>query len=87
MNQGIGVEHLESRAEFLDAGGQGAGDHASCFHAEHGAQALSSGEYAVPHGLVDRNRVFVFERDQAVEGGIGQPLTLFHRFFQHEEAV
>ena len=53
MNERIGVQHFQRCAEFFDSFGERAGDHASGFHAENGAQALASGEDAVAHGFVD----------------------------------
>jgi hypothetical protein len=38
----------------------------------------------VPHRIVNRNRMFGLERDQAVERGVGQPLALFESFLKHE---
>ena len=84
VNQGIGVQHFQRCAEFLDAFGQRSGDHASGLDAEHGAQALAAGEHAVAHGLVNGDRMLGLERDEAVERGVGQALSLFECFLEHE---
>jgi hypothetical protein len=84
VDERVGVQHLQRGAEFFYACGKGTGDYASSLHTEDRPQALASGEDAVAHGFVDRDRMFGFERDEAVERSVGALLSLFESFLQHE---
>ena len=67
VDERVGVQHLQRRAQFLDAGGNAALDHLRGFHAEDGPQALAAGEDAMPHGLVDRRRILRTRGQQALQ--------------------
>ena len=84
MNQRIGVQHFQRRAQFFDRGWQRPGHHAPRLHAEHGPQAFSAGKHAVTHGLVDRVRMLRLQRNEPVKRGVGQLLSLFESFLEHE---
>ena len=83
MNQRIGVQHFERRAQFLNARGKRSRDHASGFHAKDRPQPLAAREHAVPHRLVDRNRALRGRRQQALQGGVGQRLPLLQSLVEH----
>jgi hypothetical protein len=53
VDERVGVHHLERGGEVGCARGKFTGDHTCGFHAEHGAQALSTSEGAVAHSPVD----------------------------------
>ena len=81
------MKHLQRRAQFLDAGRKRLRDHAPRFHAKHRPQSLATGKHAVAHRFVNGNGMLGFERNQPVESGVGQPLSLFQSFLEHEQEV
>ena len=58
MNQGIGVQHFDRRAQLFHSFGKLSGvcDHSRRFHAQHRPEPLASGKNAVPHSAVNRDR-------------------------------
>jgi hypothetical protein len=53
VNQRVGVQHLERRAQFLDSVWATIRPPCARLHAEHRPQALAAGKHAVAHGLVN----------------------------------
>ena len=53
VDERVGVEHLEGRAEVSDSRRQRAGNGDGGLHGEHGTQALAAGEGGVAHGAVN----------------------------------
>ena len=74
VDERVGVQHLQRRAEVGDAGGQlaVAGDHARGFHAEDRAQAFAAGEDAVAHGAVDGVGQRLGRGQKSFEGCVGE---------------
>ncbi len=83
VDQRIGVQHFERRAELFNSRRKGTGDHAPGFHAENGTQPLAAGEHTVPHRLVDRNRMLRCRRQQTLQRRVGQRLALLQSLFEH----
>jgi hypothetical protein len=88
VDERVGVEHFEGGRELFDAFGwaRGAGNHAGGLDAEHGAQALASGEDAVAHGAVDGRRGLVLCGDEAFErafGALGSGAQGFFHIYKH----
>ncbi len=77
MHQRIGVQHLDGRAELLNAVGIAggceflAGDEARGLHAQDGAQTLAASKNAVAHGAVDGLWNRVSRRQQALKRTVG----------------
>ena len=78
------MQHLQSRAEFINSVGEGTSHHASRFHAHDGAQPLSACKYTVPHGLVDRDRVLRYRGQQSFQRRISGYAALFESVIKHE---
>ena len=74
VDERIGVEHLQRRAEVGDACGQltVTGHHARGFHAEDRAQAFAAGEDAVAHGAVDGMGQRIGRGEESFEGCVGE---------------
>ena len=87
MNQRVGVEHFQGGTNLLDAVGQGAADHAPCFHTQDGTQALAAREHAVPHGLVDGRGMLSTGGQEPFERDVSGFPPLFQDLFQHGIAV
>jgi len=71
VDQRVSVEHLDGRAQTLDARRKMAGNGDSGFVGEQRAQPLSAGEDGVAHGAVNRRRNCFDRRDQLIEGTVG----------------
>ena len=84
VDERVGVEHLDARAEFVGAIGDGPMDHARGFHDEDRAETLASGEDAVTHGLMDGWRILRAGREQTLESGVGEFAAVGEGVFQHE---
>jgi len=72
VDEGVGVRHLDGRAQLIGSGGDGSGDHAGGFHAEDGTEALAAGEGGVAHGAVDGVRFDGGGGEQALECCVGE---------------
>src|SRR5438128_731670 len=79
------MQHLQSAAQFFNALGEFAGNHAGSFHAQDGSQAFSAGKHAVPHGLVNGFRPLRRWGQQSFQGLVNGPLALQQGFFKHEQ--
>src|SRR5438876_8171115 len=84
VDQRIGMQHFKRGAEIINSGRNRTGNHAACLDAQSWAQALAAGEYAVPHGFVNGNRMLRLRRQQAVQSCVSQALPLFQDLFEHE---
>src|SRR5271157_4187694 len=85
VDERVGVQHLQRRAQLLDAERDAALDHLRGFHAQDGPQALASGKDAVSHRGVNRRRILGGLRQQALQRGVGEDAALFQRVLEHEE--
>ena len=56
VDERVGVQHLEGRAEAFNAAGQRACDGDGGLHGENGAQPFAAGKDRVAHGAVNRRR-------------------------------
>ncbi len=56
VDEGIGVQHFQGRAQALDPLGQRAGNGHGSLHGENRPQPLAPGKNGVAHGAVDRGR-------------------------------
>ncbi len=72
VDERVGVQHLDGRAEALDAAGKRACDGDGGLHGEHGAQALAAGKDRVAHGAVDRRGTVSTRGNQRFERAIGE---------------
>jgi hypothetical protein len=79
------VQHLESGAQFLDAGGNATFHHLPGLHAQDGPQALAAGKHAVPHGLMNGGRILRGGREQPLQCLVNDDASLSQSFFEHEE--
>ena len=71
VDQRIGVQHFQRRAQVFDSHGKGTGDHAARFHAKNGAQPLSPGKYAVAHGFMNGRWILARGRQELLQRPIG----------------
>ena len=76
MHQRVGVQHLDGRAQFVDAVRQSAAHHPRRLHAQDGTQSLASGKDTVAHRLVDGGGILRRCRQQTFQRGIGNFLAL-----------
>ena len=72
VDERVGVNHLDGRAEICCAFGEAPGDHARGLHAEDGAEALAAREGAVAHGAMDGVRLGGRGGQQALQRGVGE---------------
>src|SRR6202049_267983 len=83
MDQGIGVQHFERRAEFFNAFRKRTRNHAPGFHAKNGAQPLAASEHAMPHCLVDGDGMLRGRWEQSLQRRVGQRLSLLQSLVEH----
>ena len=84
VNERIGVQHLQRRAQVFAAGRDFAGDHARRFQAEDRTQPLAAREYAVAHGTVDGFRRPRRRRQQPLQRCIDRVLSRLKHLLNHK---
>ena len=84
MDQRIGMQHFEGGTQIFDSRGKGAGDHPACLHAQDRPQAFTARKYAMAHGLVNRDRMLGYRRQQAFQRPIGQSTACFQGVLEHD---
>ncbi len=85
MDQRIGVDHLQGRADFLHAHRQCAADgrHARALHAQDGTDTLTAGKDAVAHRAVDGDGIRIVAGKQALQGLVNGAAAGLECLFQH----
>src|SRR6266496_1857527 len=83
VNQGIGVQHFQRGASFLDPVGKRPRYGAPCFHAQDRTNALAPGEDAVPHSLMNGCRTLLGTRQKSFERRVCKLTSLFKCFLEH----
>ena len=77
MNQGIGVQHFDRRAQLFHPLDRliGTRDHSCRFHAQYRPQPLASGKNTVPHRPVNRDRRLIRTGQEALQSLIDKLRT------------